>query len=91
MKIRIEDHITYCTVPAPFIEEMEPVFKAQGIPYELLYAADIPEEADHFAEYEGRKFRYGLCCIKSRMCKEDVQRLALSAWNPYKYGEIGSL
>ena len=55
-----------------------------------IYTADIPEEADHFAEYEGRKFRYGLCCIKSRMCKEDVQRLALSVWNPYKYGEISA-
>lgn len=88
MNIRKEGKTTYTVIPAHYLEEMEKVFKNQGIEYEVLYGKDIPDEVPQAFFYEGKVLMFGLCCIKSEMNSDDINALVLSKLNPYKYGLI---
>lgn len=91
MQIRREQEVTYSNIPNPYLDVLGPIFTAQGFEYECLYGDEIPDHVPPCVDLEGRLLFSGVCCVKSHMNADDIHRMMLSVWNPYKYGEVSAL
>ena len=91
MEIRLENEITYCMVPSPLLEKLEPFFQENKIEYRLLFDKDIPEGIPKEVNLDGHISKRAVCCVESHMNSDDVNRLVLKAWRPSKYGTMEEL